>query len=151
MERIFTGYVVACSNRTSGLILRFAWPLLFTCPPITDETLPSLPRGVRDDIVQQGKSPRLVWSCVFACPALPCDALPCLALIPHSPALTLPTQPNPIQPNPTQPGLLGIAAAALYHAPLFRLVFGRWAGACAPASKEVFLDQMKKVRVYLRT
>lgn len=35
---------------------------------------------------------------------------------------------------------------ALYHAPVFRLVFGRWAGPCAPASKEVFIDQMTKVR-----
>lgn len=36
-------------------------------------------------------------------------------------------------------------AAVLYHAPLFRLVFGKWAGSCGPASKEMFLDQMSKV------
>lgn len=37
-------------------------------------------------------------------------------------------------------------AASLYHAPLFRLVFGKWTGASKPASKEEFLNQMNKVR-----
>ena len=41
--------------------------------------------------------------------------------------------------------LFGRAAAGLYHAPLFRLVFGRWTGACLPSSKAVFIDQMRKV------
>jgi len=71
------------------------------------------------------------------CLALPCSAQPCLAFVQHNPNIGNKPKPNL--------ACLGIAAAALYHAPVFRLVFGRWAGACAPASKEVFLDQMKKV------
>ncbi|CAB1118819.1 unnamed protein product [Ectocarpus sp. CCAP 1310/34] len=46
--------------------------------------------------------------------------------------------------NEELPKILGLLATALYHAPLFRLVFGRWAGSCAPSSKQVFLDQMQK-------
>ncbi|CAM9885235.1 unnamed protein product [Scytosiphon promiscuus] len=46
--------------------------------------------------------------------------------------------------NEELPKILGLLAGALYHAPMFRLVFGRWAGACASSSKEVFVDQMKK-------
>eukprot|EP00904_Undaria_pinnatifida_P013564 jgi/Undpi1/9338/HiC_scaffold_26.g11796.m1 len=46
--------------------------------------------------------------------------------------------------NRELPTIVGLLAGALYHAPVFRLVFGRWAGPCAPASKEVFIDQMKK-------
>eukprot|EP00752_Nemacystus_decipiens_P017698 g15868.t1 len=46
--------------------------------------------------------------------------------------------------NEELPRIVGLLAPALYHAPLFRLVFGRWTGACLPSSKPVFIDQMKK-------
>eukprot|EP00903_Cladosiphon_okamuranus_P017841 g16419.t1 len=50
--------------------------------------------------------------------------------------------------NEELPRIIGLLAPALYYAPLFRLVFGRWTGACLPSSKEVFLDQMKKGRSF---
>ncbi|CAM9525628.1 unnamed protein product [Ascophyllum nodosum] len=42
---------------------------------------------------------------------------------------------------PDNPGLL---ASALYYAPVFQLVAGRWLDVCAPASKKKFIELMEK-------